>query len=84
MSIGGRTPAHRRFLLLGTQWVRNTDSAWEPHTIGPEPMPDRNRLAEINGDGRLDAVVGFEAISAQGEVAWYEQPSSAGEAWIKP
>ena len=46
-------------------------------------MPDRNRLADINGDGRLDAVIGFEAISAPGEVAWYEQPSSAGESWIK-
>jgi hypothetical protein len=40
-------------------------------------------VADFNGDGRLDAVVGFEAISAPGEVAWYEQPSSAGEAWIK-
>jgi hypothetical protein len=70
-------------LLLGTQWLRNTGAAWEPQTIGPEPMPDRNRLADINGDGRLDAVIGFEAISAPGEVAWYEQPSSAGESWIK-
>ena len=34
-------------------------------------------------DGRLDAVVGFEAISKPGDVVWYEQPSSAEGPWIK-
>jgi FG-GAP-like repeat len=70
-------------LLLGTQWLRNARPDWQPHTIGPEPMPDRNRLADINGDGRLDAVVGFEAISVPGEVAWYQQPTSVDKPWPK-
>lgn len=73
----------RTDLLLGTRWLRNAGSTWEPHIIGPEEVPDRNRLADINGDRRLDAVVVFEAISVPGEVAWYEQPPSIGQPWIK-
>jgi len=34
-------------------------------------------VADINGDGRLDAVVGFEAISRPGDVLWYEQGATA-------
>jgi hypothetical protein len=45
--------------------------------------PDRNRLADINGDGRLDAVVGFEAISKEGDVVWYEQGADATAPWKK-
>jgi hypothetical protein len=32
--------------------------------------PDRNRLADISRDGRLDAAVGYEAISTNGKLAW--------------
>ncbi|MDH3476329.1 MAG: VCBS repeat-containing protein, partial [Rhodospirillales bacterium] len=70
-------------LLLGTKWLRKTGSDWRPETLAPEVKPDRNRLADINGDGRLDAVVGFEAIGVLGEVAWYEQPASSRERWKK-
>lgn len=35
----------------------------------------------MNGDGRLDAVVGFEAISVPGKLAWYEQPPNATDVW---
>ena len=45
--------------------------------------PDRNRLADINGDGRLDAVVGYEAINVQGKLAWYEQPETATNLWTE-
>jgi hypothetical protein len=46
--------------------------------------PDRNRLADINSDGCLDAVVGFEAISIPGKLAWYEQAcNSAAELWTE-
>ena len=69
-------------LLLGTVWLRNTDAGWKPHRIDPsEAAPDRNRLADINGDGRLDAVVGFEAISKPGELVWYEQGDDPTAAW---
>jgi hypothetical protein len=69
-------------LLLGTKWLRNNGTSWSTHTLNSTSgLPDRNRLADINGDGRLDAVVGFEAISAPGKLAWYEQGSSPTSAW---
>ncbi|MCW5982763.1 MAG: VCBS repeat-containing protein [Bryobacteraceae bacterium] len=72
-----------RDLLLGTRWLRNDgNGAWSLHTVNPVAGdPDRNRLADINGDGRLDAVVGFEAINIPGKLAWYEQPASLDDAW---
>lgn len=69
-------------LLLGTRWLRNKGGSWIAHSIDPERnKPDRNRLADINGDGRLDAVVGFEAINVAGDVAWYEQGSDPRAPW---
>lgn len=71
-------------LLLGTKWLRNNGSSWTAHTLNQTAgSPDRNRLADINGDGRLDAVVGFEAISSTERVAWYEQPTSPTGAWAE-
>ena len=69
-------------LLLGSKWLRNDGASW---TILPldstlEP-PDRNVLADINKDNRLDAVVGFEAISTPGKLAWYEQGDNPASAW---
>ncbi len=57
---------------LGTDWLR-----WRMQSIRTSGDPDRNRLADINGDGRLDAVVGYEAVSVLGKLAWYEQPATA-------
>lgn len=69
-------------LLLGTQWLRNDGGSWSAHTLfNAGADPDRNRLADINGDGRLDAVVGYEAINAPGQLAWYEQPASPTSLW---
>ena len=57
---------------------------WQDHLLYStgEP-PDRNRLGDINGDGRLDAVIGYEAINVAGKLAWYEQPEDAGESWVE-
>jgi hypothetical protein len=61
-------------ILLGTKWLRNNGSSWEVITIlDTDGSPDRNILADINRDGKLDAVVGFEAISKPGKLVWYEQ-----------
>jgi hypothetical protein len=71
-------------LLLGTKWLRRAGERWELQVLNPTSGdPDRNRLADINGDGRLDAVVGFEAINVPGKLAWYEQPESAASTWTE-
>jgi hypothetical protein len=65
-------------LLQGTEWLRNDGGSWKQFPLKDEiGNPDRNRLADIDGDGRLDAVVGFEAISIPGKLAWYSQPSTS-------
>jgi len=70
--------------LLGTKWLRNDRSSWNVFTLyESREAPDRNRLADINGDGRLDAVVGFEAISKKGKLAWYEQGNMATAKWAE-
>ena len=69
-------------LLLGTKWLRNEGKSWPVYTLNPTGgSPDRNRLADINNDGRPDAVVGFEAINVPGKLAWYESPKSAQDTW---
>jgi FG-GAP-like repeat len=71
-------------LLLGTIWLRNEGVGWTAFRLDAGARnPDRNRLVGINGDGRLDAVVGFEAISSAGDVVWYEQGSDATRPWTK-
>ena len=42
---------------------------------------DRNLLADINADGRLDAVLGFETKGTPGKLAWYEQPETGADLW---
>jgi len=71
-------------LLLGTQWLRNDTASWSFQTLNSSAgMPDRNRLVDINGDGRLDAVVGFEGVSTLAKLVWYEQPVSPTNAWTE-
>jgi hypothetical protein len=71
-------------LLLGTQWLEQTARGWVTHRLATskEP-PDRNVLVDMNGDGRLDAVVGFEAISKPGRVVWYENPPDPRGLWVE-
>jgi PKD repeat protein len=74
-------------LLLGTQWLRNEGGSpltWQPFTLHQTAeSPDRNRLVDLNGDGRLDAVVTYEARNATARVAWYEQPADPTASWLE-
>jgi uncharacterized repeat protein (TIGR02543 family) len=71
-------------LLLGTKWLRNEGSGWTAFDLyTPNGQPDRNRLADINDDGKLDAVVGYEAISVPGKLAWYEQGATPTATWTE-
>jgi len=71
-------------LLLGTKWLSQGNGTWTLHTLSDAGgSPDRNRLADINGDGRLDAVVSFAAIGVPGKLVWYEQPIAAEGIWTE-
>ncbi|PMP84894.1 MAG: VCBS repeat-containing protein, partial [Roseiflexus castenholzii] len=71
-------------LLQGTRWLRNDNDNWTSLTISDRSgAPDRNRLADMNRDGRLDAVVGFEAIGVAGKLAWYEQGEDPAAQWTE-
>ncbi|MGW8179934.1 MAG: FG-GAP repeat domain-containing protein, partial [bacterium] len=73
-----------RDLLLGTRWLRNDVTDWSLQMVNPaEGDPDRNALVDMNDDGLLDAVVGFEAINKPGKLAWYEQPGDLNEPWVE-
>lgn len=69
-------------LLLGTKWLRNDGMAWSVRALtSDDRKPDRNVLADINDDGLLDAVVGFEAISVPGDLVWFEQAKERNAEW---
>lgn len=72
-------------LLAGTWWFRNEGNGSFTRYVLNEAAgdPDRNRLGDMNGDGRLDAVVGYESINKPGKLAWYEQGENAKGSWIE-
>jgi hypothetical protein len=74
-----------RDLLLGTIWLANQGNGqWAANTLfSTSGSPDRNELADINGDGRLDAVVGYETISVPGVLAWYRAPANPTQPWTE-
>lgn len=71
-------------LLLGTSWLENSGERWWKHDLGttwdldPEGEPDRNALADIDGDGDLDAVVALEKGI---HVVWFENPGRHETPW---
>ncbi|MEZ4675580.1 MAG: VCBS repeat-containing protein [Caldilineaceae bacterium] len=73
-------------LMLGTQWLRHESTSehtatWRAFTLAADTNPDRHRLADLNGDGRLDVVVGFEGIGVASKLAWYAQPMDPTTLW---
>jgi len=71
-------------LLLGTVWLENELAGWTRHKFFETDLPpDRNRLADMNEDSRLDAVVGYEAINVPGKLAWYENAFPGRDLWTE-
>ena len=69
-------------LLLGTDWLRNDGDQWQKFSLFKSgENPDRNKLKDLNGDGRLDAIIGYEAISKTGLLAWYEAGHDPSKPW---
>ncbi|MFP6751324.1 MAG: FG-GAP-like repeat-containing protein [Pirellulaceae bacterium] len=73
-------------LLLGTKWLENTSSGWVAHTLGSisdldsDAEPDRSDLADVNNDGRLDAVIALENGT---DVLWFEAPVDPKDTWTR-
>ena len=73
-------------LLLGTAWLRYQAGDWIPFEIGHitdlgrDVQPDRNDLADINRDGRLDAVIGLENGK---QILWFEAPADPTGLWMR-
>lgn len=71
-------------LLQGSTWLRNNAGTWTQQTLfNTTDHPDRNNLADINQDGKLDAIIGYEAISVAGKVAWYAQGNTPTGLWTE-
>jgi len=69
-------------LLLGDVWLRNDGGKWTTFRMDKitEGDPDRVDLADINGDGRLDAVISLENGT---DVWWLEAPEDPTSKWTR-
>jgi hypothetical protein len=69
-------------LLLGDLWLRNDQDTWPTFRMGriTRGEPDRVDLADINSDGRLDAVVALEKGT---DVWWFEAPADPTGTWTQ-
>ncbi|MFC1635099.1 FG-GAP repeat domain-containing protein [Planctomycetota bacterium] len=69
-------------LLLGDLWLRNDGDTWPTFRMGKitRGEPDRVDLADVNGDGKLDAVVALEKGT---DVWWFEAPDDPTGTWTQ-
>jgi hypothetical protein len=69
-------------LLLGTCWLEKTGSGWTLNELGEVATegsePDRNNLADVDGDGRLDALVVLELGT---DAYWFRPPADPRNPW---
>ncbi|MHC4509122.1 MAG: FG-GAP repeat domain-containing protein [Planctomycetota bacterium] len=69
-------------LLLGDLWLRNDGDTWPTFRLGKITSgdPDRVDMADVNGDGRLDAVVALENGT---DIWWFEAPADPTDTWTQ-
>jgi len=77
-------------LFQSSNWLRNNgNGSWTtiPTGISYVTTPDRAQLADFDGDGDLDAVVGQLSLgtssSAKTEFAWFEAPANPTQTWTR-
>ncbi len=69
-------------IVAGKFWLENLgDGNFQPHMFAPDCIAARHGIADINGDGREDVVVGQEIMDFTNKVIpfsavqWFEQPA---------
>jgi hypothetical protein len=71
-------------LLLGTWWLEQSGSEWITHQLGEVAIegsePDRNRLADVDGDGKLDALVVLELGT---DTYWFRPAADPKTQWAR-
>jgi pectate lyase len=69
-------------ILLGEHWLRNEKGKFTPFRLGHVRAgeADRNDLADVNGDGRLDAIIALENGT---DVYWFAAPSDPTREWTR-
>ncbi|TXE07509.1 carbohydrate-binding protein [Gelidibacter salicanalis] len=76
-------------LFQGVNWLRNEgNGTWTTFSTGITYATtlDRVQLADFNGDGRMDGVVGQLGLGSKAgksEFAWFESPENPTLPWIK-
>ena len=72
-------------ILAGEVWFENNlGTTWVSHTLMSVPVgeSDRNLLVDMDGDGDLDALIGF-GHDAEGKLSWFEQGSDPTALWTE-
>jgi len=63
-------------VVTGTSWLEPARQ-WKVHRFhDSSELPDRHAVVDIDSDGALDIVVGYQAISEKGKLAWYSAVAS--------
>lgn len=73
-------------VMYGARWLVNPGNVdggqWPVRLIVEDwPADTRTRLADLNGDGRLDVVL--TASEGEGRVSWFEGPADGQERWTE-